>query len=404
MANLAPIGVQAVADASVSDLLAHWIAEQQQRDDLCLRKRPHIGILAAQGHLRDGGWPAYSGDAPTVQAILEAGGFPCLIPTLPLIEGYDPLQLLSDDHAFALLFGVIWPVVRELDGLILTGGGDLSSCLFGKPPHPQTETPDAWRDVWERYVALLAWLLCIPTLGICRGMQLMNVALGGTLYQDLRAEWPKERPPLLRHRARGRVSSSNWVSHPIQLARPDSRLAVAVRGRGTLDRPYLDAVLSMHHQAVEELAPGLEVAATSPDGVIEAFEETVAARWWVGTQFHPEWMTQFNWALGLFTALIDASRNYTAVPRDEIETLLDEIRAWLRQYDRALNADAVPFALMDQTQSGEHHPVLTLQRNVVWEPHAIRQKGTDAPCREMEVEYRHMHHTTRRKEYENTRH
>ena len=201
-------------DTSVSDLLAHWIAEQQQRDDLCLRERPRIGILAAQSYMRDGGWPAYSGDAPTVHVVLEAGGFPCLIPTLPLIEGYDPLQLLSDDHVFALLFGVIWPVVRELDGLILTGGGDLTSCLFGKPPHPQTETPDAWRDVWERYVALLAWLLCIPTLGICRGMQLMNVALGGTLYQDLRAEWPKERPPLLRHRARGRVSSSNWVTAP----------------------------------------------------------------------------------------------------------------------------------------------------------------------------------------------
>jgi GMP synthase-like glutamine amidotransferase len=140
---------------------------------------------------------------------------------------------------------------------------------------------------------------------------------------------------------------------------------MAVRGRGTLDRPYLDAVLSMHHQAVEELAPGLEVAATSPDGVIEAFEETTDARWWVGVQFHPEWMTHLNWALGLFTALIDASRGYTAVPRDEIETLLDEIQAWLRQHDRPLNADSVPFALMAETQSGEHRPVLTLQRHVV---------------------------------------
>ena len=121
----------------------------------------------------------------------------------------------------------------------------------------------------------------------------------------------------------------------------------------------------MHDQAVEELAPGLEVVATSPDGVIEAFEETAAARWWVGTQFHPQWMTHLSWALGLYTALIDASRGYTTVPRDEIETLLDEIRGWLRQHDRALNADSIPFALMVDTQSGEHRPALTLQRNVV---------------------------------------
>ena len=71
---------------------------------------------------------------------------PSMVPNQPQTEYSEantPLQLLSDDHAFALLFGVLWPVVRELDGLILTGGGDLSSCLFGKPPHPQTETPDA---------------------------------------------------------------------------------------------------------------------------------------------------------------------------------------------------------------------------------------------------------------------
>ena len=117
--------MRTVEDTQVSDLLAHWIAEQQQRDDLCQRERPRIGILAACGYVRDGGWPSYGGDAPTMHAVLEAGGFPCLIPTLSLIEGYDPWHLLSDDHAFTLLFRVIWPVVRELDGLILTGGGDL---------------------------------------------------------------------------------------------------------------------------------------------------------------------------------------------------------------------------------------------------------------------------------------
>jgi hypothetical protein len=76
-------------------------------------------------------------------------------------------------------------------------------------------------------------------------------------------------------------------------------------------------------------------------------------------------MTQFNWALGLFTALIDASRSYTTVPRDEIETLLDEIQAWLRQHDRALHTDVVPLAMTAETQSERLRSVLTLQRNAV---------------------------------------
>jgi gamma-glutamyl-gamma-aminobutyrate hydrolase PuuD len=294
-----PTPMHAVADGSLSDLLAHWIGEQIQHDDHAKRERPHIGILAAGGTLRDGGWPIYGGDAPTAHAILEAGGFPSIIPPLPFLEGCDPSDLLRDDHTFALYFDVLWPVVRHLDGLVFSGGGDLSASLYRQQLHPQAETPDLWRDTWERYLALLAWLLCIPTLGICRGMHLMNVVLGGTMYQDLRTEWPKDRPPLVRHRARGRVSASNWVTHPVQFARQGSRLARAVKGRGELGRPALDAVLSMHHQAVERLAPGLEVSATAPDGVIEAFEETASSRWWVATQFHPEWSTQLrlqSWA------------------------------------------------------------------------------------------------------------
>jgi gamma-glutamyl-gamma-aminobutyrate hydrolase PuuD len=336
MSFLAPSGIQDPEDASLSDRLALWMGEQQQQHDSAIRTRPRIGILSPMGYARDGGWPVYAGDAPTAYAILEAGGFPTLIPTLPLIEGFDPFHLLNDERAFSLLFGLIWPVMRELDGLILTGGGDLYSCLYGQTPHPQAGTPDVWRDVWERYVALLAWLLCIPTLGICRGMQLMNVVLGGTIYQDLQAQWPKERPALLRHSARGRVSSSTWSMHPIHLHCQESRLALAIRGNGKLDRHSIDPVLSMHHQAVEALAPDLLMSASAPDGVIEAFEETASARWWVGVQFHPEWMTHLTWSLGLFSALVEASRSYSMVRREELEPSLDEIQGWLRQQDSML--------------------------------------------------------------------
>ncbi len=103
----------------------------------------------------------------------------------------------------------------------------------------------------------------------------------------------------------------------------------------------LDAVLSMHHQAVETLAPGFEVSATAPDGVIEAFEDASPARWWLATQFHPEWSTQLHWVMGLFTSFVDASRAYSAVPRAEIEPLRPEIKEWLRTRDAGLSLRSI---------------------------------------------------------------
>src|SRR5258707_10884844 len=110
-------GVQALADTSVSELLEQWIGEQLGRRDAARGPRPRIGVLAVGGTLRDGGWPVYGSDAPTAHAILEAGGLPCLIPALPLLEGYHPLQIPTDDHTFRLLLHVVWPVVRSLSGL-----------------------------------------------------------------------------------------------------------------------------------------------------------------------------------------------------------------------------------------------------------------------------------------------
>lgn len=277
-----------------------------------------------------------------------------------MIEGYDPFHLLTDDHTFQIVFQLLWLLVRDLDGLVLTGGGDLYPCLYRQSPHPHTESPDVWRDVWERYVALLAWILWILTLLICRGMQLMNVVLGGTLYQDLQAQWPKDRPTLLRHHIRGRLSPSAWITHPIYLHRRASRLAEAVWGKGELDRHYLDSVLSMRHQAVEALAPGLVASASSPEGVIEALEDAASYRWWVAVQFHPEWMTHVSWSLGLFTALIEASRAYTAIAREELESFLDKIQGWLRQRDRALIQQPAPLSLLAGTPTGRQTSSLPL--------------------------------------------
>src|SRR5947209_14012624 len=256
--------------------IAALVASQQpaQRP---VRPRPRIGILSSSGTMRDGGWPVYAGDAAAINAVFEAGGYPIIIPTFPLIQGYDAFNVLTDDDAFEEVFSIIWPMIRDLDGLLLTGGGDLYSCLYGHVVHPQTGVPDLWRDVWERYFALMSWLLCIPTLGICRGMQVMNVVCGGGLYQDLQAQWPKNMPPLLPHRARGRITADNWVEHPVTV-HAKSRLARIMRGREERVpyRQYIDAVLSMHHQIVGYLtpageivgylAPGLGIGATAPDG------------------------------------------------------------------------------------------------------------------------------------------
>jgi gamma-glutamyl-gamma-aminobutyrate hydrolase PuuD len=326
--------------------IAAYIAAQQPAHHP-VRRRPRIGILSSSGSMRDGGWPVYAGDAATVNAIFEAGGYPVILPTLPIMQGYDPFNILTDDDAFDEVFRVVWPMIRNLDGLLLAGGGDLYSCLYGQAVHPQTGSPELWRDVWERYFALVAWVLCVPTLGICRGMQTMNAVRGGGLYQDLRAQWPKHMPALVPHRAKGRISAENWVEHPV-IVHPKSKLAGIIRGREERVpyRQYIDAVLSMHHQfigyitpegeVVGYLAPGSVVGAISPDGVIEAIEDRDPQRYWVAVQFHPEWVVHLSWALRIFTSLIDAGCSYAALSQHMTESLHDEIRTWVRLCDAGL--------------------------------------------------------------------
>jgi putative glutamine amidotransferase len=183
-------------------------------------------------------------------------------------------------------------LLSRLDGLLLTGGGDVSPALYGEPVHPAVKKSSAERDEFELKLVREALGRDLPVLAICRGLQVLNVALGGTLVQDL--------PSL--------VGTS--VSHD-DLARPRTGLAHAVRiVPGTRLHAALgrqDAeVNSFHHQAASALGHGLVATAFAPDGVVEGIE-LPAARFAVGVQWHPEAFWREARFASLFRALVHAA-------------------------------------------------------------------------------------------------
>jgi putative glutamine amidotransferase len=148
-------------------------------------------------------------------------------------------------------------------GLYLTGGADVNPAFYGEEPQPLTEKPDASRDALERALIGQAMERRLPVFGICRGQQMLNVALGGTLAQHIDRHSYKDTPEV----------------HPVEI-RPGTRLASILNAPGQM-------VNSMHHQAIGRLAPGLKVSATAPDGTIEAVE-LEGAPFVVTVQWHPE--------------------------------------------------------------------------------------------------------------------
>jgi len=162
-------------------------------------------------------------------------------------------------------------LVARVDGLLLTGGGDVAPARYAAQQLPETVGVIPGRDEIEIELVRLASSRELPILAVCRGIQLLNVALGGTLVQDL----PTADPPRTGHMV---PQLWNGAAHPVQLV------------PGTLLHRLLGpevSVNSLHHQAVETVAPGLRVAARAPDGVIEAVEDS-AGRFVVGLQWHPE--------------------------------------------------------------------------------------------------------------------
>jgi putative glutamine amidotransferase len=188
-----------------------------------------------------------------VRAIQSVGLVPLIVP-----------PSLTPDAARA--------IVASVAGLVLSGGEDIDPAGYGAARHPATQKSHVARDATERALVEAARDAKRPVLGICRGLQLLNVALGGTLVQDLGMQRPSEIPHSLETSRRNRV-------HGLTILH-GSRLFAAV-GSTAID------VNSIHHQAVDRLAPCLQATAYAPDGVIESAETT--DDWWVlAVQWHPE--------------------------------------------------------------------------------------------------------------------
>jgi putative glutamine amidotransferase len=161
----------------------------------------------------------------------------------------------------------------RFDGVVLGGGLDVDPARYGREIKPDANVEiDPERDSTDFAAFEKARQEEVPVLGICRGMQLVNVALGGTLHQDI----PSERPSRIVHEVPGQHPERR--DHKVEV-KPGTRLSEIARA-AEID------VNSRHHQAVERLAPGIEVSAVAPDGLIEAFES--ASPWLLAVQWHPE--------------------------------------------------------------------------------------------------------------------
>jgi putative glutamine amidotransferase len=225
-------------------------------------QRPVIGITTQTLHAIDGipaGLPeSWVMNQRYFLAATIVGGVPWMVP------------LLDDDPA------TLREIYERLDGVLIPGGVDLDPATFGEARHPKLGAVDPARDRVE--LQLVRWAVADrkPVLGLCRGIQVMNVALGGTLYQDLEAQVPEG----IKHDYFPTAGfERDHLAHEVSLARGSRLLAM-------MERPSF-LVNSMHHQGIKTLAPDLIPSATAPDGLVEAVERA-ADHFYVGVQWHPE--------------------------------------------------------------------------------------------------------------------
>jgi putative glutamine amidotransferase len=247
--------------------------------------RPLIGVT---GH-RPAGDPGPRGTVAAKEAylaaVLAAGGLPVVLAPVD-----------SEEQVEAVLDAV--------DGLLFTGGQDVEPARFGQPLLNQTVKTEPDRDAFELPLIRGAIARDLPVLAVCRGCQVLNVALGGSLWQDL----PAQRPGGLPHRQDGPRSA---VTHAVRV-QPGSLLARVVGDEQTL------LTNTFHHQAARDVPEGLAVSATAADGTVEALEAPHKS-FVLGVQWHPEDLVPARSAhRRLFQALVDAARKATGAGRGEM--------------------------------------------------------------------------------------
>jgi gamma-glutamyl-gamma-aminobutyrate hydrolase PuuD len=238
---------------------------------------PLIGVTT---YVADASWGSWERRAALLPAsyfelVASAGGRPLLLPP----TGTSPDGPGAAAHE----------VVAVLDGLVLTGGGDVDPLAYGEDPSPEVGGVDLARDESERALLAAALRLDLPVLAICRGCQVLNVELGGSLHQHL--------PDVVGHSEHRRAP---YVFGDVAVATAPGTVAAAVFG----DEP---TVRCSHHQAIRELGRGLVATASTADGVVEAVE-LPSARFVLGVQWHPEEGPDQR----PFNALVTAARAYGA--------------------------------------------------------------------------------------------
>lgn len=222
-----------------------------------------------------------------LEPITAAGGITVLLPPQPVVPG------------------VVERLISRLDGLVIPGGWDVDPALYGQEPHEKTDQPRQERDAWEQALIREALRQDLPLLCICRGEQLLNVTLGGTLHQHL---------PDVVGNGQYQLGGYRFNRIPVEV-RPESTLAALIG-------PHPEAVPVAHHQAVDQLGDGLVAVAWSEDEVVEAIEYP-GNHFTVGVQWHPE---ELPGEFGLFRGFIEAARAKVlsglvpAAPSSSVET------------------------------------------------------------------------------------